>query len=87
MLKITESSQGRTTTLRVEGKLREVGVTELERACQLHLERARELVLDVRAVSFLDESGIGALRQLMRRGVEVRGCSPLVSGLLGETQE
>jgi anti-anti-sigma regulatory factor len=44
-------------------------------------------VLDVRAVSFIDESGIGVVHELMRRGVEVRGCSPLVAGLLREMQE
>jgi anti-anti-sigma regulatory factor len=87
MLKITEATQGRTTTLRVEGKLRRSGVTELEMACRRHLDRPWALVLDVGSVQFIDESGIGAVRELMRRGVEVKGCSPLVAGLLEEVPE
>jgi ABC-type transporter Mla MlaB component len=86
MLKITESVQGPTTTLRIEGRLRLSGVPELVSACRRFLDRPWGLVLDVRAVQFIDESGIAALRELMRRGVEVRGCSPLVASLLDETE-
>jgi hypothetical protein len=87
MLKITESIQGTTTTLRVEGKLRRGEVAELVRACRERLDRPWSLVLDVRAVQFIDEFGVAAVRELMRRGVEVKGCSPLVACLLKETHE
>lgn len=87
MLRITASIEGSTTTLRVEGKLRRHEVTELEGACQQHLGRQAHLVLELSAVSFLDESGVEAVRNLARRGARIQGCSPLVAGLLKEAQE
>jgi anti-anti-sigma factor len=87
VLRITQSNQSGATTLKLEGKLNRHSVGELSRICLPHLDRPTTLLLDLSAVAFIDETGVTAVRNLMRRSVRVHGCSPLVSNLLKETEE
>jgi anti-anti-sigma regulatory factor len=89
MMRITrvtgEDTNGHAITLRLEGKLLGPWVGELVRECDA--VRAREggsvgVVLDLTAVTFLDPAGTTVIRDLMRQGFEVQGCSRFVSGLL-----
>lgn len=86
MLRITASNGSQTTTLKVEGKLTGRSVGEFSRACLPHLDRPVDLVLDFTAVAFLDDTAVRVVRDLRRRNVRVRGCSPLVANLLKEPQ-
>ena len=86
MLKITTISQGPSgCILKLEGKLLEPWIDELTQACRMAREETSQLVLDLSAVSFLDSHGRAALRDMIREGVAVQMCSPLVAELLKES--
>jgi RNA polymerase sigma-70 factor (ECF subfamily) len=68
--------------LRVEGRLTHQTVEELLQACQPVLSRQGAMRLDVSGVQFLDAAGVGLLRELERRGTQLRGRSEFVGELL-----
>ena len=85
MLRITTiENDNLPTVLKLEGKLLEPWIGELHEACRLARERATTTTLDLTGLSFVDVPGTIALRDLRRRGFQVRGCSPLVAELLKE---
>ena len=85
MLRITTiQNDGSPAVLKLEGKLLEPWIGELQEACRLACQRATSATLDLANVSFVDAPGAIALRDLRRRGVQLRGCSPLVAELLKE---
>ena len=85
MLRITTiQNEDSPAVLKLEGKLLEPWIGELHEACRLACGRATSTTLDLTGVSFVDLPGTIALRELRRRGLEVRGCSPLVAELLKE---
>jgi anti-anti-sigma regulatory factor len=86
MLRITVINSADTTTLRVEGKLTKSGASEFANSCLPHLHAPQTIVLDFTAVSFIDDAGIKLVRDLIRRNIEIRGCSPLVCTLIKESQ-
>jgi anti-anti-sigma factor len=86
VLRITQSSDRHTTTLRVEGAIDQRNLGELARACLPWLQAPQSLRLDLSAVRFVDSAGLTVLRDLARREVPLLGCSPLVAHLLKETQ-
>ena len=85
MLKITRSDLDSTrTALRLEGRVTEASLSELERARMECQQEGRHLVFDLAGVSFVDRGGVAALRGLRRDGIVFTGCSPFVSELLKE---
>jgi ABC-type transporter Mla MlaB component len=87
VLRITHHNGLNTTTLNVEGKLTRRTITSLASACLPLLDSPRDLVLDFTHVVFIDEPAAVVVRDLIRREVAVRGCSPLVSNLLKESAQ
>jgi anti-anti-sigma regulatory factor len=73
-----------TRVLKLEGKLLEPWIEELQEVCRHAQRQTAVVVLDLAAVSFVDASGAIALRHLIRQGVAVQHCSPLVVELLKE---
>jgi anti-anti-sigma regulatory factor len=86
MVKITESKNGAGMALHVEGVLRAAEADELVRACEARAGMEKNLELDLKGVTFCDESGLRALRGLLGLGVRIGTCSPLVAGLLEEVE-
>lgn len=85
MLKITrivvsESSQ----TLKLEGKLLEPWVPEVQKALAEPNGRSKRIRLDLSAVTFVDSAGLQLLRDVIRRGVAIAACSAFVAELLHE---
>jgi hypothetical protein len=82
MLKITKLP-GREGVLKLEGKLLAPWIDELLRACEPSLIAA-PLMLDLSGVLFADAAGMRALRTLMRQGVAIAHCPPLLTEMLKE---
>lgn len=87
MLRITVEEQNDLTTLRLEGKLKGDWVPELER-CWMRTRSTgpyRQLMIDLVAVSFVDESGKLLLKKLASQDAEflARG-NPLMSSLVND---
>jgi ABC-type transporter Mla MlaB component len=86
MLRITTiNSDGSPAVVKLEGKLLEPWISELQEACQAARKQDEATTLDLAGLSYIDTPGTIALRDLIRRGVAVTGCSPLVTELLKET--
>jgi anti-anti-sigma regulatory factor len=89
MLRITEIEAGRDGThriIKVEGKLLEPWVAELNQACLAHARGESIVQLDLSELIFTDQAGIQALRDLCERGVRIAACSNLVAELLHEEE-
>jgi hypothetical protein len=69
-------------TLKLEGKLLGPWVDELARTCEELSTPPSFLRLDFAAVTFVDSVGIELVRDLIRRGVTVVGCSGFIADLL-----
>lgn len=80
MLRITRISSQDSDTLKLEGKLLGPWVGELSHV--LAELNGRAMGLDLSAVTFVDATGTELLRDLIRRGVPIAGCSPFVAELL-----
>jgi hypothetical protein len=87
MLRITTIQSGDSpATLKLEGKLLEPWIGELDEACRRACLPAGAATLDMSGISFVDTPGTIALRNLRRRGMRIVGCSPLVTELLKEIE-
>ena len=85
MLRITPVlDSGSPAVLKLEGKLLEPWVGVLQDACRRARQAAAAVEIDLSAVSYVDRPSTIALRELSRRGIAIRGCSPLVAELLKE---
>ena len=82
MVRIATSLNNGTATLRVEGQLTGNSVAELTTAADRLLACADSLKLDLSAVSFADQKGVGALRALIIGGAQMESCSGFVEQLL-----
>jgi ABC-type transporter Mla MlaB component len=86
MLRITTlNADGSPAIVKLEGKLLEPWISELQEACRAARKQDVSMTLDLAGLSYIDTPGTIALRDLIRRGVSVTGCTPLVSELLKET--
>jgi hypothetical protein len=86
MLRITIlQSGGAPATVKPEGKLLEPWISELHDAFRTAHKQDAYATLDLAGLSYIDAPGSIALRDLIRRGVTVTGCSPLITELLKET--
>jgi ABC-type transporter Mla MlaB component len=89
MLRIARVDDGGSQTtpaLRLEGKLLGPWVTELSRACDELRVPPEALCLNLTGVTFIDSAGIELLRNLIRRGTRISGCSGFVEELLGGSE-
>jgi anti-anti-sigma regulatory factor len=83
MLRITTKlDDGYPAVLKLEGKLLEPWINELVEACRRAVGDDQSAVIDLSGVSFVDAPAAVAVRELMRRGIGLTGCSPLVARLL-----
>lgn len=78
--RIRRSSEGETTTIRIEGRLDAGTVPDLRGECR----SCGRLQVDLSGLLSADAEGIGVLRSLAADGAELRGASPYVRLLLHE---
>ena len=71
--------------LKLEGKLLGPWVIELNHACQELRVPPNGLCLDLTDVSFIDSAGLELLRDLVRQGATISGCSGFIKELLSES--
>jgi anti-anti-sigma regulatory factor len=67
------------TTLRLEGRVTGQWVSELQRSCDQALGAGRDVVLDLRSVSFIGRDGLELIGALPRDRVRVQRCSPFIA--------
>jgi ABC-type transporter Mla MlaB component len=83
MLRITRmSGDDSVDTLKLEGKLQGPWVEEAHEAYALSAARAARTCLDLSGLTFADGEGAALLRELIRGGVGVVGCSSYIAELL-----
>lgn len=83
MLKITSLDEGNGgRRLKLEGRLLDPWVAAFQDAWAAAIRESPEVRLDLFAVSFTDNAGLEALRELISRGAQVVACSPYISDLL-----
>jgi ABC-type transporter Mla MlaB component len=83
MLMITRSDRSDLTrTLKLEGKLLEPWIAELESACGESLVSPERVCLDLRDLTFVDAAGARFLESLIRDGARVIACSGFVAEVL-----
>ena len=86
MLKISRNDRDSIhTTLRLEGRVTQAELSELERTRKESQKEGGRLVLDLSGVSFVDREGVTALNCMRRDGIIITGCSPFVGELLKES--
>jgi ABC-type transporter Mla MlaB component len=69
-------------TLKLEGKLQGPWVDEVHDAYALSAAQASRTCLDLSGLTFADGAGAGLLRELIRSGAQVVGCSSYIAELL-----
>jgi len=83
LLKIMSRNTGQGTgTLKLEGHLAQELVGSLEQECSALHALPGGLTLDLSGVTFVDRTGIQALKRLQGTGCVIRGCSELVASVL-----
>ena len=79
MLKISEAGkENNSVTLKLEGRVVDEWVGELQKNCDPLLGNGSRLALDLAGVSFLDESGVALLASLRSRGTKLLNATPFV---------
>lgn len=89
MIRITENGENASElTLRVEGRIGDGSVEELERACQEQLRCGKRVRLDFSDVTYVDPRGAAVLRRMTAgtSEVEIINQSALIDDLLQENQ-
>jgi len=88
MIRVTRITTGNGgSSLQVEGRLTRQTVEELRMACDAVLTRSEPVRLDLSGLRFLDAAGLGLLRELEQRGVEVTGRRGFVDELMRSRSE
>ena len=83
MLIITRSEgSDLTRTIRLEGKLFEPWIGELELACGESLATPKRVCLDLCDLTFIDAAGVRFLADLIHHGARVTACSGFVAAVL-----
>lgn len=83
MLKVTcVAESDKTVTLKLEGRIVGEWIDVLERECKVCLGQRRKLILDLSAVSFVDDRGVKILKAMQGDWVHLIGCSLFLSELL-----
>jgi ABC-type transporter Mla MlaB component len=89
MLRIAPVDDGKgraIPALKLEGKLLGPWVIELSRACEELGVPPNALCLNLTEVSFIDSAGLELLRDLIRQGATISGCSGFIEELLNESE-
>jgi anti-anti-sigma regulatory factor len=87
MLRISVVSESGTTRLKLEGKLAHEWVEEANNAwTALAQAHVREVIVDLRNVSFVDDCGHELLASMRHAGAELIGYGPMMSALLQEIE-
>lgn len=84
MLRITEITEDdKTVTLRLDGKLISMCVSDLEKLC-LHYrdEKNKTVVLDFSGVTFIDSNGVRMLEKIKNKRIRIINCSLFIAALL-----
>jgi hypothetical protein len=71
-----------TLTLKLEGKLLEPWVGELQTVCETFKVPLARVHLDLRSLTFVDPAGARFLARLIRDGAKVIACSGFIEELL-----
>jgi ABC-type transporter Mla MlaB component len=79
LLRITQTTEGPTTVIRIDGRLVGDGVAELARVSQAAVPL---LVLDLTHLQHTDADGIALLQTLADAGAQLRGVSLYIALLL-----
>jgi len=83
MLRITRiDGRDSEQTLKVEGKLLGPWVSELLNVCTLSNGQSGRTNLDLSGLTYVDQVGAKLLKDLIRHGYVVSGCSAFVAELL-----
>lgn len=84
MLRITETSKDeKTVTLRLDGKVVDVWVSDLERQCLYHKdEKNKTVILDFSGVTFIDNEGVRMLEEIKDERIRIVNCSLFIEALL-----
>jgi anti-anti-sigma regulatory factor len=84
MLRITETSEDRkTVALRLDGKLVDQWVSNLEEICLRYKHgRDKTIVLDFSGVSFIDNKGVRMLEKIKDERILITNCSLFIQSLL-----
>jgi hypothetical protein len=84
VLKITQlSGKGRARVIKLEGEVLAPWVGAVRDACTQPGRRPKPLVLDLKAVTYVDGPGSQLLRDLVGEGIEIGACSGFLAELLG----
>ncbi len=81
-VRITSRTEGKGTTIRVEGRLTAAEVLDLREECR---SAGAPLRLDLAGLLLADDEGINELRSLSAKGAKLHGASPYIRHLLGKT--
>ena len=84
MLRITEFIEDdNTVTLRLDGRLVDSSISELENLSVLHsVQHKKTVQLDFSGVTFIDDSSIKKLEKLKNEGIKIINYNPFVKILL-----
>jgi len=85
MLRITKTFEDDSTvTVRLDGKIVSTTAAELEEVCRFYRNGGgKALSLDFSGVTFIDNEGLGTLKEIKHRGIAIVNGSPFVETLLG----
>ncbi len=84
MLRITEKKEGKNTrVLRLEGKICQEWVKELEAQIVRGLDDGKKMVLDFSKVGFIDEDAAEMINRFPQKKVERRNGSLFIRTVLG----
>ncbi len=87
MLRITRTvGHDSVETLKLEGKLQGPWVREAQDAHAQSAAQVSRTCLDLTGLTFADEEGAALLRELIRSGAQVVGCSSYIAELLQVSQ-
>jgi hypothetical protein len=88
MIRLTRIAGPRATqTIKLEGKLLEPWVDEVRKSCASGALPTGRTSLDLSTLTFVDAAGVGLLRELIDRGIEVVVCSSYVAELLRASRD
>ncbi len=80
-IRLSKATDGKTTTIRIEGFLMGIDIPDLRTACESANTPCR---LDLSGLRSADADGIQALRSLLASGTELHGANPYVRQMLYE---
>ncbi|GMV97163.1 MAG: hypothetical protein HRF43_16440 [Phycisphaerae bacterium] len=82
VLRISRLTTDNAVTLKLEGKLLAPWVDEVRSACRRPAGGALRRQLDLSQLTYVDDRGLGLLRDLLRGGFEISRCSHFIAELL-----